>query len=332
MKKFLEIFLGILTAMGGFVEIGELVFSINAGAKFGYSLLWVMLLGTGGIIVYGEMAGRVAAVTQKPIFYLIRERTGFATGLCTLVAANLVSLLTCAAEIGGIAIILRLLMNWPYRWLILASFLFLLLIVWFLPFKWIERFFGLLGLIMIVFIAAAIALKPDWRQITVNLLPNLPLVKTRGEYASYAYFVVALLSSIMLPYETYFYASGAIEDHWEPSYIRINRLIVIVGFLLGSVLAAGLLIAGALLFLPAKIEPDLPGAAVLGPVVAFGKTGLILGLLGMFFAFGGAAVENALTGAYNLAQFLGWPWGKFRSPAGAPRFTLAWIGMFAWRP
>jgi manganese transport protein len=63
MKNFAEIFLGILTAMGGFVEIGELVFSVNAGAKFGYSLLWVALVGTVGIIVYGEMAGRIAAVT-----------------------------------------------------------------------------------------------------------------------------------------------------------------------------------------------------------------------------------------------------------------------------
>jgi manganese transport protein len=39
MKKFVEIFLGILTAMGGFVDVGELVFSVNAGAKFGFRLL-----------------------------------------------------------------------------------------------------------------------------------------------------------------------------------------------------------------------------------------------------------------------------------------------------
>src|SRR5205085_6758359 len=101
----LEVFLSILTAMGGFVEIGELVFSVNAGAKFGTSLLWVVALGTIGIIVYGEMAGRVAAVTKRPIFDLVRERVGFSVGLGTLLAANAVSLLTCAAEIGGVAIV-----------------------------------------------------------------------------------------------------------------------------------------------------------------------------------------------------------------------------------
>jgi len=327
-KNFLEIFLGILTAMGGFVEIGELVFSVNAGAKFGYSLLWVSLLGTVGIIVYCEMAGRVAAVTRLPVFYVIRERVGFNLTLGTLLAANLVSLLTCAAEIGGIAIILRLLFGGPYRVLILSGFLFLVLAVWFLSFEWIERFFGLFGLLMVVFLASAYALHPDWGQVARGFIPRLPALESRSEYFSYAYFVVALLSSIMFPYETYFYASGAIEDRWEPKEYKMNRVIVTFGFTLGSLLAVALIIIGAQIFLPTKLEPDLPGAAALGPALTFGKPGLLLALLGMFFAFGGAAVENALTGAYNLAQFLGWPWGKYRKAAGAPRFTLAWVGMF----
>src|SRR4051812_29797704 len=109
MKNALEIFLGILTAMGGFVEVGEMTFAVNAGSKFGFRLMWMVLLGTMGIIVYSEMAGRVAAVTKKPVFVLIRENIGWNAGLVTLVAANLVNLLTCAAEIGGIAIVLKLL-------------------------------------------------------------------------------------------------------------------------------------------------------------------------------------------------------------------------------
>ena len=45
-------------------------------------------------------------------------------------------------------------------------------------------------------------------------------------------------------------------------------------------------------------------------------------------AFGGAAIENALTGAYNLSQFLGWNWGKYRTPKDAPRFHVTWMLMF----
>jgi Mn2+/Fe2+ NRAMP family transporter len=327
-KKILEIFLSILTAMGGFVEIGELVFSVDAGAKFGYSLLWVVALGTLGIIVYGEMAGRIAAVTEQPVFYLIRERAGFAAGLGTLIAANIVSLLTCAAEIGGVAMILKLMFGGPYRLLILGGLLFLLIVVWLLPMRWIERMFGLLGLLMVVFMVSAVYLHPQWPQVAASLIPNVPRLDTTKEYCVYAYFVVALMSSIMLPYETYFYASGAIEDGWNPSDVKVNRIIVVIGFVLGSALAAGLLIIGAQLFQPAHVVPQLPGTAALGPLITMGKWGLILSLLGMFFAFGGAAIENALTGAYNLSQFLGWSWGKFRPKRDAARFNLSWIIIF----
>ena len=123
MTNVLELFLGILTAMGGFVEVGELTFAVNAGAKFGYSLLWVAALGTLGIIVYGEMAGRVVAVRNQPVFNLIRERVGFDAGLITLIAASAVNILTCAAEIGAVALIWQLLANWPYRvWVVIAFF------------------------------------------------------------------------------------------------------------------------------------------------------------------------------------------------------------------
>src|ERR671937_483270 len=103
MKKWVEIFLGILTAMGGFVEVGELVFTVNAGARFRF--LWVVALGTVGIIAFCEMAGRIAAVKEQPVFNLIRERAGFSAGLVTLAAANAVNILTWAAEIGGVAIV-----------------------------------------------------------------------------------------------------------------------------------------------------------------------------------------------------------------------------------
>lgn len=81
MSKVLEIFLSILTAVGGFVEIGEMTFAQDAGSKFGYSLLWVVILGTVGIMVYGEMSGRIAAVTEQPVFHIVRIRAGIRLGV-----------------------------------------------------------------------------------------------------------------------------------------------------------------------------------------------------------------------------------------------------------
>ena len=43
--KIFQIALGILAAIGGFVDIGDLVFNVAAGATFGYQLLWVVVVG-----------------------------------------------------------------------------------------------------------------------------------------------------------------------------------------------------------------------------------------------------------------------------------------------
>jgi Mn2+/Fe2+ NRAMP family transporter len=58
MKKFFEIFLGILTAFGGFVDIGDLVANAETGARFGMSLAWVVVIGVIGIVLFAEMSGR----------------------------------------------------------------------------------------------------------------------------------------------------------------------------------------------------------------------------------------------------------------------------------
>jgi Mn2+/Fe2+ NRAMP family transporter len=60
-----------------------------------------------------------------------------------------------------------------------------------------------------------------------------------------------------------------------------------------------------------------------------GQVGLLLALIGILFAVGGAAIETSFAGAYNVAQFFGWKWGKKERPAGAPRFTLSWLVIFA---
>ena len=324
MVKILELFLGILTAMGGFVEIGELTFMMNAGSKFDYRLLWVVALGTLGIIVYGEIAGRIAAVRGQGMFNVIRERVGIRLGLLTMCSSLLVCLLTCAAEIGAIALLWKLLSGWPYRLLIVLALAFLLLAIWWLPFKWIERVFGLLGLLMVVFLVTAWKMQPDWGDVAAGFVPTVPALPN-DQLLLYGYYAVALISSVMLPYETYFYGAGAVEDHWTPRDIPLNRAIVIVGFLLGSLLAVALLVIGKLYLGPAQIEAGLPGTAAMSAASQLGRAGLWLALAGMFFAFAGAGIETGMSSAYNLAQFFGWPWGKFRAPRGAPRFALAWI-------
>ena len=97
---------------------------------------------------------------------------------------------------------------------------------------------------------------------------------------------------------------------------------------LGSLLAIAILANSAQLFGPANVDPEIPGSAALEAAIPFGKWGLILALLGMFFAVAGAAVETCMANAYSIAQFFGWIWGRHKKPWEAPRFTITWIVLF----
>jgi manganese transport protein len=323
MKSVFSIALGILAAIGGFVDIGDIVFNVAAGATFGYQLLWAVCVGVGGIITYAEMCGRVAAVSEKAVFDVVRERLGFSIGLVALAAAQLVNLLTLAAEVGGIALALQLMSGLPYRALLVAAVTGLVLVLWLMPFSWIERVFGYAGLTLLVFAAAAIKLNPDWTQVAKGFVPRIDT----GDPIVYGYFVVGLIGAAMVPYEVYFYSSGAVEERWRPKDLGINRANAIVGYTLGGLLSFALMISAGALLLPHGISAELLGTVALVAQSPLGQIGLVLALVGMLFAVSGAAIDSAFSGAYSIAQFFGWEWGKYRHNVGAPRFTAAWLVM-----
>jgi manganese transport protein len=324
-SKVLGLALGILAAIGGFVDIGDLVFNVAAGATFGYQLMWVVVVGVIGIIVYSEMCGRVAAVSGKAVFDAIRERLGFKSALGALVASEVVNLMTLAAEVGGVAIALQLLCGLPYRWLIVLAVVGLAVVIWVTSFEWLERIFGYGGLCMLVFVVAAAKLGPDWGKVGNGFIPHV----TQNDKLLYAYFAIGLLGAALTPYEVYFYSSGGIEDEWSPKDIGLNRANAIIGYGLGGVLSFALMITGAALFLGHGISPEHLGTIALGAENPLGRIGLLLALVGILFAVGGASIDTVFSGAYNLAQFCGWEWGRYRHPRGAPRFTLTWLVLLA---
>lgn len=327
--KPLEVFLGILTAVGGFVDVSELVFMSQAGSRFDYRLIWVIVLATIGIMVFSEMSGRVAAMSRQPLFNTIRHRLGFSLGLLTLAGALISTLITCSAEIGGVALVLQLLTGWNYALLAFVATAALMLSIYFLPFKWIERTYGVLGLVMLVFGAALFAVDPPWREIAGGLVPQAPTEMSQRDLLAYAYFAVALTSAVMFPYELYFYSSGAIEDGWSGADLGTNRITSILGMGLGSTVAIAILCLSAQQFGPRGISPDMIGTVVMQPGLPYGKLGILLGLLGILFAIGGAAIETCLACAYGVSQFFGWRWGRNKQPKEAPLFTLAWVAVFA---
>lgn len=318
MKRLLGITLGILTAIGGFVDIGDLVANAETGARFGMRLAWVVVVGVIGICVYAEMCGRVAAISRRPVFDLVRERLGPRVALANLAGSYIVTVLTLAAEIGGVALAVELATSVHYLlWVPIAAFA-VWVVLWRVKFETMERAFGLAGLTLIVFVVALIQLHPSWAHLGAQAVsPGPPATE---DWGTYAFFAVALFAAAMTPYEVFFFSSGGVEERWTREDLTVERANVFIGFPLGGVLSIAIMACAAVVFEPGGIRVDTLSQVGLPVGIALGKLGLAVVILGFFAATFGAALETGLSAGYTIAQYFGWQWGKLVRPREAARF------------
>jgi len=319
-KSVLQVALGVIAAIGGFVDIGDLVFNAQAGASVGTPALWAVPVGVLGIIVFAEMSGRIVAVSKKPNFVLVKERYGKKLSVFTLVASLVLTVLTLGAELGGLGFVLNYFFDVSVSFFTLVALLAIAAAIYFLPFGGLERIFGYMGLALLVYLAGSLKLDPDWGEIGRGFVPE-----AHGA-AVYWYFVVGLIAAALMPYEIYFYSSGAVEEDWDESDMSVNRANSIVGFALGGLISVAILVASAQVLKPAGISPTSVGTVALVAEQPYAQLGLILAFIGILFAVAGATIDTAFSAAYNLAQHQGWKWGKRFQLLSEPRFTLSLAG------
>src|SRR5204863_782455 len=243
MKKSLQVTLGILTAFGGFVDIGDLVANAETGARFRMGLAWVVVVGVIGIIVYAEMSGRVAAVSGRPVFDVVRERLGARLAVVNLLASFFINFLTIAAEIGGLALVIELITGLNYLlWVPLVA-VAVWVVIWKVKFSTMEKAFGLGGLGLIVIAVAVMNMHPDWGALFSQA--RHPTVPGTEDVPTYWYFAIALLGAAMTPYEVFFFSSGAVEEGWSKADLMVNRANVYLGFPLGGLLSLSIMASAA---------------------------------------------------------------------------------------
>jgi Mn2+/Fe2+ NRAMP family transporter len=320
MKKVFEIALGIVTSIGGFLEIGSITTAAQGGALFGFQLTWAILLGGLCVIFLVEQSGRFAATSRHTIPDAIRERFGFNYYIVLVVVLAIVILLVLGAEIGGVCIALEFATGIHYQWWAVPVGLLLWLIIWKGTFSIIEQGVSALGLVTLCFIVGAWVLHPDWHAVAHGALPSLPThARTR-----YWFIAVSILGASITPYLMFFYSSGAIEDKWDESYLNANRAISAGGMSFGTLISVAVLIVAGVSFLPRGMKVEQYSELALLLTDAFGRWGMRLVAASLFIACLGAALEITLEIAYMLAQGFGWNWSKNQRPKDEARFSLTY--------
>ncbi|MFC0033870.1 NRAMP family divalent metal transporter [Micromonospora chaiyaphumensis] len=317
MRKLFAATLGVLSAVGGFVDIGDLVAASQAGARFGMAHAWVLVVGVVGICAYAEMAGRIAAVSGRAVFDLVRERLGPRVALLNLVASWLVTVITLAAELGGVALALQLATGLSHLLWVPVAAVAVWLVLWRMRFELMERVFGLAGLALLIFVVALFALPTDWAELGRGALR----VDSAGAGWSVYWFVaVALFASTVSPYEVFFFSSGGVEERWSAADLAHARSNVLIGFPVGGFLALSLIAVATVAYHPSGASPDTLDAVARPVLTALGGAGLAAAVLAFFAVTFGAALETGLSAAYAASQYFGWQWGKRVSPREAARF------------
>jgi manganese transport protein len=325
-KRFGGIALGILTAIGGFVDMGGIVTAAQAGAQYRYALLWTLIPGLIGLVVYADMAGRVVIASGRTLFDVIRDRLGFRLALIPLISTAIVNTLTLVVEVAGMTLALELATRISYLvWFPLAALL-LIVILWRASYDLLENSSAILGLAMLVAVVALVKLHPPWGTVGRDLLH--PGTGAIDSWPAYLFAAIGLLGAYMTPYEFYFYSSGAIEDEWTGEDLLTNRITAIIGSCFGAVIVFALIVAAAVTLFPQHMGVNTLGDAGQPIKDALGGVGWALFIVGAFAVCMGAGLETALSGAYAACQYFGWDWGKKGRPHQAPLFHLGYLVMF----
>jgi Mn2+/Fe2+ NRAMP family transporter len=319
-KKWAEIALGVVTSIGGFLEVGSIATSVQGGAIFHFQLAWVLVLGTASLAFLMEMTGRLAAVSRRTYADLLRERFGYRFFVVPLLAVFLVSLLVLTSEIGGVAIALQLATGIAFRWWALPIALLGWLLLWRGTFSIVEQGTAVLGLVAISFAVGAVTLHPDWGMLGRGLLPSTP----SHERARYWYIAVSMLGASISPYLYLFYSAGALEDQWTIEYLTVNRITAGLGNLFGGGLAIAALVTAALVLMPRGIQVNRYEQIALVLATPLGRAGLVLFVATLCITCFGSTLEIVLAMAYLLAQGFGWQWSENLKPAKDARFSTSY--------
>jgi Mn2+/Fe2+ NRAMP family transporter len=317
---------GLIAANAG-NDAGGIATYASVGAKFGYDLLWMMVLITISLIVVQEMSARMGIVTGKGLAELIRERYGVRWATFAMVSVLVANLGICISEFVGIGAALGLAHIPKYVSVPIAA-----VVVWLLlvrgSYKTAERIFVLMTIPFFAYPIAAILAKPNWRDVGEAVVA--PHIQTSS---AYLFLFIATAGTTITPFMQLYVQSAVVERGMGIDDLNSERIEVTTGSIFANLVACFIIIAtGATLYVHGDrtVNSAADAARALAPFA--GRYAEVLFAIGLLGASLLAAAILPVTAAYVIAETFGFEKGISHRPSEAPVFvgvitTLIAIGM-----
>jgi len=304
---------GIITANADNDAGGISTYSI-AGAQYGYSLLWMLVLVTFSLAVTQEMGARTGAATGKGLAALIRERYGVRWTAFAMVCTLMANLATTVAEFAGIAAAGEM-FGIPR----LVAVPIAAVAVWVLVMRWsfrsVEKVFLVLSAVYISYPLSGIAVGAPWGQVFKEMV-----TPTFQMNAGYILVFIATVGTTITPWGQFFIQAYVVDKGIGPRDYPATRVDVLVGAFVTDFVSFFIIVAtGSTLFVRGiQIRSAAEAAIALEPLA--GPLAQYLFALGLANASLLAASILPLATAYTLCEAFGWEAGVDRSWREAPAF------------
>ncbi len=306
---------GLIAANAG-NDAGGIATYASVGAKYGYDLLWMMVVITVSLIVVQEMAARMGAVTGKGLAELIREEYGVRWAFFSTASVLVANLGICISEFVGIGAALGL-AGVPFQ----VSVPIAAVAVWFLvvrgSYKVAERVFVLMTIPFFAYPVAAILAHPHWGSVGKAVIaPHIQLS------SGYLFLFIATAGTTITPFMQLYVQSAVVERGIGPDELRAEQIEVASGSIFANLVAGFIIIAtGATLFIHGDhtVNSAADAARALKPFAGrFAEALFAVGLLGASLL---AAAILPVTAAYVIAETFGFEKGIKHRPREAPVFV-----------
>ncbi len=285
-------------------DAGGIATYSQAGAKFGYQLIWVMVILTVSFGVVQEMCARLGAATGRGLLDLIRERFGIGWALFAVVVILIANGGVTVSEFVGIGAAMELLGVSKYVSVPLGA-VFIWYLVIFGSYAKVEKILLLMTLVFFAYPIAAIMAKPDWGEVATGAL-----IPTLNSDPAYLFLVVGLLGTTITPYIQIFQQSSLVEKGVARRHYGTERIDAYFGAVFSNLMSISMIIAtAATLYVVGQreIASAADAARALEPVV--GGAARVLFAIGLLGATLLAGAVLPLATAYAVSETFGMPKG-----------------------
>ncbi|HWA93256.1 MAG TPA: Nramp family divalent metal transporter [Terracidiphilus sp.] len=306
---------------------GILTYS-QAGAQYGYTLLWMMIPITLALIVTQEMCARMGVVTGKGLSDLIREEFGLRLTFFLMVGLVIVNYTNVVTEFIGIAGSLQLFHVSRFISVPICAILVWLLIVRG-NYKTTEKIFLVASVVYIAYIFAGVLSQPSWHD-AIKATITLPKSSVWRDKA-YLYMAIGIVGTTIAPWMQFYLQSSIVEKGIRVKDYTASRLDVVVGSFFTDIVAWFIVVAcAATLYVHGMGEIKVASDAAEAMRPLAGDYAFILFAFGLFNASLFAASILPLSTAYTVCEGMGFESGVDKSFKEAPLFywlyTLLIVG------